>query len=69
LVIADWLSDPLNFEQKQKDAFNLRHKHTGEWLLREKPFTDWISETGMTLWCRGIRTAYFFKNLIPSVTD
>jgi hypothetical protein len=56
-AIVNWLS-PLNFFKKQKDVFSSRQEGTGEWLLESKDFKDWVSDTGKTLWCPGIRLTY-----------
>ena len=53
-AIADWLS-PLNFWTKQNDTFDRRQEGTGKWLLDSDEFRDWLSGTGNTLWCPGIR--------------
>ncbi|KAJ7030073.1 hypothetical protein C8F04DRAFT_961990 [Mycena alexandri] len=49
----DWLS-PLNFFPRQQDISEVRVKGTGEWLLEHPIFQQWESESGRTLWCRGI---------------
>lgn len=54
--IITWLS-PLNFWSKQNDVFNGRLEGTGEWLLEDKVFKDWLTGTQRTLWCPGMRIA------------
>lgn len=53
-TIIDWLS-PLNFSMTQNDIFNRRQEGTGEELLKSSEFQSWLSTSGDTLWCPGIR--------------
>lgn len=53
-AIIDWLS-PLDFWTKQDDIFNRHQEGTGQWLLYSDEFRNWLSGTGNTLWCPGIR--------------
>ncbi|KAJ6541683.1 hypothetical protein B0H19DRAFT_1268649 [Mycena capillaripes] len=51
--IIDWLS-PLNFFLRHADISPARQEGTGEWLLNDSRFREWVSEKGRTLWCHGI---------------
>ncbi|KAF7354290.1 ANK-REP-REGION domain-containing protein [Mycena venus] len=51
--IIDWLS-PLNFFLRHADISSVRQQGTGEWLLDDFRFREWVSDTGRTLWCHGI---------------
>jgi hypothetical protein len=53
--MVNWLSD-LDFEIKQIDLFEKREDGTGEWLLEEPAFIEWLNSTHRTLWCAGDRT-------------
>jgi hypothetical protein len=55
--IIEWLS-PLNFLKTQIDVLNRRQTGTGQWLLESAEFKDWVSGSGTTLWCPGIRMTY-----------
>ncbi|KAJ8121182.1 hypothetical protein ONZ43_g2301 [Nemania bipapillata] len=50
--ITSWLS-PLDFAAKQIDFLNRRQSGTGEWLLSEPSFQDWVDGKERTLWCNG----------------
>src|SRR5437016_5241473 len=56
--IIDWLS-PLNFATIQNDTFATRVKGTGEWLLDNNLFKDWLNGANKILWCPGIRISLF----------
>ncbi|KAJ6587997.1 hypothetical protein B0H19DRAFT_196945, partial [Mycena capillaripes] len=49
----DWLS-PINFFLRHADIKQVRQAGTGEWLLVHPHFKAWESDSGSTLWCRGI---------------
>ncbi|KAJ7887644.1 ankyrin repeat-containing domain protein [Mycena olivaceomarginata] len=51
--IIDWLS-PINFFLRHADISRVRQKDTGGWLLADPRFKRWESDSGRTLWCRGI---------------
>ncbi|KAF7347221.1 Ankyrin repeat-containing protein [Mycena venus] len=51
--IIEWMS-PLNFFQRQADIFSTLQPGTGEWLLADSRFQDWLSGFGKILWCRGM---------------
>ncbi|KAF8207260.1 ankyrin repeat-containing domain protein [Mycena galopus ATCC 62051] len=51
--IMQWIT-PLNFFQRQQLIFETRQAGTGEWLLADTKFRDWVSNSGKVLWCRGI---------------
>ncbi|KAJ7239382.1 hypothetical protein B0H12DRAFT_1136112, partial [Mycena haematopus] len=51
--ISEWLTS-LNFFQRQSDIFSVRQSGTGEWLLSDPQFKDWESNSGKSLWCRGM---------------
>jgi hypothetical protein len=61
--IVKWLSN-LDFEVKQIDLFEKREEGTGEWLLEESSFKEWLKGTYRTLWCAGDRT---FHNALNGV--
>jgi len=52
--ILDWLS-PLNFWEKQHDALSRREAGTGQWILEEPAFIEWLDRTQRILWCPGMR--------------
>lgn len=52
--ILDWLS-PLNFWEKQHDALSRRESGTGQWILEEPAFNEWLDGTQRILWCPGMR--------------
>ncbi|KAJ7807632.1 hypothetical protein B0H14DRAFT_3881837 [Mycena olivaceomarginata] len=52
--IIEWFS-PINFFLQQADVLSTLQAGTGEWLLAEPHFKGWVSGTGETLWCYGIR--------------
>ncbi|KAJ7444021.1 ankyrin repeat-containing domain protein [Mycena latifolia] len=54
--ILDWITS-LNFFQRQADVFRAWQPGTGEWLLSDAIFKNWILGSGGVLWCRGIPTA------------
>ena len=59
--IITWLS-PLNFYTKQNDFLQRRQDGTGEWLLEDNAFKEWLYGPKRTLWCPGLRmTAPFVR--------
>ncbi|KAF8207256.1 hypothetical protein K438DRAFT_430486 [Mycena galopus ATCC 62051] len=56
--IMQWITT-LNFFQRHQLIFETRQAGTGEWLLADTKFRDWVSNSGKVLWCRGIRTFVF----------
>ncbi|KAF8189196.1 hypothetical protein K438DRAFT_958027 [Mycena galopus ATCC 62051] len=52
--IIEWLS-PINFFLRQADISQSRQQGTGEWLLTDPDFQQWVVGSGKTLWCHGIR--------------
>lgn len=56
--IIKWLSH-LNFWSKQDDTFGRRQEGTGEWLLNDPTFQQWINGDIKVLWCPGHRTSQF----------
>jgi hypothetical protein len=62
--LAAFLS-PLNFCTKQKDFFARRQEGTGNWLLENDKFKQWLDGTRRTLWCPGIPGAG--KTILASV--
>jgi len=56
-----WIST-LNFSTKQNDFFERRQERTGEWLLNEDTFKNWLNGTEGTLWCPGLRTISLFNS-------
>jgi hypothetical protein len=53
--IVNWLT-PLNFWLKQDDTFERHQEGTGEWLLNDPSFREWINGGTKVLWCPGDRT-------------
>ncbi|KAJ7352522.1 ankyrin repeat-containing domain protein [Mycena albidolilacea] len=51
--IMRWIT-PLNFFQRQELIFETQQTGTGEWLLADTQFQNWLSSSGEVLWCRGI---------------
>lgn len=64
--VYDWLS-PLTteFQRKQQDTFNIQSRQDGtaQWFLEASEFKTWLSGSGSTLWCPGIRESLSFMNL------
>ena len=60
--IVNWLT-PLNFWLKQDDTFERRQEGTGEWLLNDLAFQEWIKGDTKVLWCPGDRT-FPFQNTV-----
>ena len=64
--VCDWLS-PLSteFQRKQMDTFNIRNRQDGTalWFLKASEFKNWLSDSGATLWCPGIRESISFMNM------
>ena len=58
-----WLS-PLNFPTTQNDVFSRRQPDTGQWILENDLFKEWLDNVGKPLWCPGIRMSYFQVDLI-----
>jgi hypothetical protein len=52
-----WLS-PLNFFRIHDDISNRRQEGTGQWLLESDEFKEWVSSSGKSILCQGIRTTY-----------
>ena len=55
-----WLS-PQNFWAMQNDFFSRRQAQTGEWLLHDPTFEDWLDKGNRLLWCHGIRISPFIS--------
>ncbi|KAH0553143.1 hypothetical protein GP486_006671, partial [Trichoglossum hirsutum] len=51
--IVNWLS-PLNSWLKQADISNQRQPGTGQWLLDDPVFLEWVKGNKESLWCRGM---------------
>lgn len=64
--VCNWLS-PLSveFQKKQLDTFNIpnRQDGTSQWFFETSEFNDWLSGTGTSLWCPGIRESNRILNL------
>ena len=60
--IMTWIST-LNFSTKQNDIFSKRQEGTGEWLLEDDTFKNWLDGTERTLWCPGPRMIFPFEQL------
>jgi len=52
--IVNWIST-LNFSAKQNDFFGRHQEGTGEWLLKDDTFKNWLDGTERILWCPGLR--------------
>lgn len=53
--VLGWLS-ALDFNTVQKTTYARLHQGTGQWLLRDKIFQDWLlGPKSSILWCCGIR--------------
>jgi hypothetical protein len=52
--LVAWLF-PLNFQAKQHDIFSRRQEGTGQWLLEDDVFKEWLDGSRKILWCPGIR--------------
>jgi hypothetical protein len=52
---------------KQHDIYSRRQENTGEWLLEEKAFVDWLEtdDSHPTLWCPGNR---MYSIRVPTAT-
>ncbi|KAI9878652.1 MAG: hypothetical protein M1830_000323 [Pleopsidium flavum] len=52
--VLEWLSSS-NMHQKQQDIYSRRQNNTGEWLLKEVTFVEWLTTDSShpTLWCPG----------------
>ncbi|KAJ7041372.1 ankyrin repeat domain-containing protein [Mycena alexandri] len=57
LAFLDWFS-PINFFLRHADISQVREKGTGAWLLAKDVFQQWKSQSGGTLWCRGMSCIY-----------
>jgi hypothetical protein len=64
--IVDWLSD-LDFEVKQNDLFETRAEETGNWLLEESAFKEWLNGTRHILWCAGDRMFHYANGVDISI--
>jgi hypothetical protein len=64
--IIEWIS-LLNFFQQHDDISHARQNGTGLWLFEEARFEDWVSRTGATLWCYGMRGWLFSSNLLTLI--
>ncbi|KAJ7162914.1 ankyrin repeat-containing domain protein [Mycena filopes] len=62
--IRRWLA-PYNPVPRQRALLSTRTEGTGEWLLRNDEFTDWISQAGKTLCLKGMPGAG--KTVLASV--
>ncbi|KAJ7147916.1 ankyrin repeat-containing domain protein [Mycena crocata] len=51
--VLEWWS-PVNGFQRQAEIFATREPGTGEWLLSNKKFVFWKTDSGKILWCPGI---------------
>ncbi|KAK4442326.1 ankyrin repeat-containing domain protein [Podospora aff. communis PSN243] len=52
-VLLKWLT-PTDYAAQQNDYFSLRQEGTGEWLLSDSKFKNWVtSKTSTTLYCPG----------------
>ncbi|KAF7330364.1 Ankyrin repeat protein [Mycena venus] len=51
--VMKWTTS-LNFFQRQQLIFETQQTRTGQWLLTDSRFQDWLSSFGGILWCRGI---------------
>jgi serine/threonine protein kinase len=49
-----WLS-PLDFRTAHNDHIARYQEGTGQWLLQDPVFKDWLQGNTKTLWCHGIR--------------
>ncbi|KAF8146760.1 hypothetical protein K438DRAFT_1627213, partial [Mycena galopus ATCC 62051] len=58
---------PINFFLRHADISQMRVKGTGGWLLADPVFKKWESNSGSTLWCRGIPGAG--KTVLALVTN
>ncbi|KAL8860761.1 MAG: hypothetical protein Q9178_002791 [Gyalolechia marmorata] len=48
----------LRFHDKQRDVYEKHHHGTGQWLLSDDRFQNWLKgDKNTTLWCPGIRTS------------
>ena len=52
--ILDWLS-PVNSAAKQNEFFDIRREGTGNWILKEQLFKNWLYGYRNILWCHGPR--------------
>lgn len=64
LAILDWV-EPVDFSSEQNDLIGRRHPGTGQWILEDKTFKEWVDTANNTLFCHGIPGAG--KTIITSV--
>ena len=67
--ILEWLSPlTVEFQKKQTDTFHTqgRQDATAHSLLATREFKQWLSRSGETLWCPGIRESSLTLSLIAS---
>lgn len=65
--VYDWLSPlTVEFQKKHLDTFNTqgRQDATAQSLLKTTEFRHWLSRSGETLWCPGIRESILIISLI-----
>jgi hypothetical protein len=66
-TILEWLSS-IDMQPKQQDILSRRHGNTGEWILKNESFNDWMHNDSVNfLWCPGGREFYF--NILTSQID
>lgn len=54
-ALLEWLS-PLDLRAKQADIFGRRSPSTGDWLIENVEFINWVHAIGPScFWCSGIR--------------
>jgi hypothetical protein len=61
--MVDWLSH-LDLDLKQSDLYETREEGTGEWLLEEPKFKEWLDGNHRVLWCAGDRTFHCASGVI-----
>ncbi|EGO28663.1 hypothetical protein SERLADRAFT_459329, partial [Serpula lacrymans var. lacrymans S7.9] len=71
--LAAWFT-PLNFRQKHSDVYGSRREGTGDWVLDDEKFKEWIrgDTNSKTLWCPGIPGAgktILASHIINSLTE
>ncbi|KAF3925690.1 Ankyrin-1 [Arthrobotrys entomopaga] len=63
-ALLEWLT-PIDYAAQQNDFISRRHKETGRWLLDSTQYSQWLEQSGTTLFCPGMPGAG--KTILTSV--
>ena len=66
--IIEWLEAP-DVAGPHLDAQTRRCRGTGDWLLQDTRYKDWVNGPGQTLWLLGIRTSSYVDHCFSWIAD